>query len=135
MTTPIDESMFTLAIPPRLSNGPSTLYIPEEQRRPNDTLTKLYLPAGMHTLQLLWRGVISTIDLRLDDDVSTYGFRVVTLPRDADATPVIYTLVVPPGGGHVYFVQNSAVTDEELSTNLAVLGVTVFLNEARKPLE
>lgn len=133
MTTPIDEPMFTVTIPPRPSTGPAGLYIPTEQRRPDDTASRIKLPAGVHTLQLLWRGEYSSIDLRFVDGTAN-GLTLVRMPGGENSTPVIYTLTIPPGGGQIHFVQNSAVTSEEINAKVDALGVTVFLNEARAPL-
>lgn len=130
MTTPVPEDFFTLAIPIRDGVTNSQMVIPDSQRRADDTAYSVALPAGMHTVQLLWRGSATAIHARLLDGTPN-GRNIVVLPGGADAKTVTVSFVVPPGGTRMGFVQQYSVTAEQVGTPLSTLGVNVILNPAR----
>ena len=130
MTTAIPEDFFTLAIPLREGAQNQRMIIPEGQRRAGDTAYEVALPAGMHTIQVLWRGDATSIDVRLMDGTE-HGRTIAVLPGGVDAKPATVPFVVAPGGYSLYFLQRNPVTSEQVGVPLSTLGVNVILNPAR----
>ena len=128
MTTAIPEDFFTLAIPLRKGVPNNYMVIPEDQRRGD--AYNVSLPAGMHTIQLLWRGDATPIHVRLWDGAE-HGRNIAVLPGGSDAKAVTVSVVVAPGGAELSFIQQYAVTVEQAATPPNALGVNVILNPAR----
>ena len=128
MTTAIPEDFFTLAIPLRKGVPNNYMVIPEDQRRGD--AYNVSLPAGMHTIQLLWRGDATPIHVRLLDS-GEHGRNIAVLPGGIDAKPVTVSFVVAPGGTEINFIQQYGVTDEQAATPPNTLGATFILNPAR----
>lgn len=130
MTTAIPEDFFTLAIPLREGAKNQRMIIPEGQRRAGDNAFEVAFPAGVHTIQLLWRGAATPIDVRLMDGTE-HGRTIAVLPGGVDAKPVTVSFVVAPGGYLLSFLQRNPVTSEQVGTPLSTLGVNAILNPAR----
>lgn len=130
MTTPISEDFLTYAIPLREGANNQSLIIPDAQRNTGDDPFRVDLPAGLHTIQLLWRCEATPIHVRLHDGVEN-GRNIAVLPGGIDAKTVTVSFVAPPGGSQMNFVQQYAVTAEQLGTPPSTLGVTFILNPAR----
>lgn len=128
MTTPISEDFLTYAIPLREGVNNQSMIIPEEQRD-SPIAHRVSLPAGFHTIQLLWRCEVTPIQVRLHDG-SEYGRTMVILPGGVDAKTVTAQFVVAPGGFDMTFVQQHKVAAEQVGTPLSTLGVNFILNPA-----
>ena len=130
MTTAIPEDFFTLSLPLRNGAKNQSMIIPESQRRAGDTAYRVALPAGLHTVQLLWRCDATPIHVRLWDGAEN-GRNIAVLPGGSDAKAVTLSVVVAPGGAELSFIQQYAVTVEQTATPPNALGVNVILNPVR----
>lgn len=125
------ESFFSLALPIRSGVANIMMTIPPEQRGPQDTDTFVWLPAGMHTIIIQWEGAHPLIRAKLWDGTPN-GYTFATLDGGRGSGQKIATLVVPPGGKQISFLQGFAVSEEEANAFPNTLGVTVILGETRE---
>ena len=126
MTTPIQEDFITFAIPLRNGAQNQTMIIPEEQRD-FPSATQVPLPAGFHTIQLLWQHDATPIHVRLMDGTE-FGRNIAILPGGVGAKTVTAQFVVKPGGDQMSFIQQYPVTAEKVGTPLSTMGVNFILN-------
>lgn len=124
------ESFFSLSLPIRSGGANVFVPIPEDQRGPQDTSTGVWLPAGMHTIIMQWEGAHPTIYAKIRDG-STSGYTFATLDGGLESGQKIASIVIPPGGQSIAFMQGQAVSEEEAEALPNTLGVTVILGEAR----
>lgn len=134
MTTPFDDPMFTLT-PTLTTELPATasIMIPTSQRRTGDTIRDIALPTGLHQLHIQWRGPLA---LTLYVQTGTGTARTISgrLSGGDEAAPVVIPVVIGTPGGKIWFQAPRRATAEEVASPTSVMGLTVFLSEARKPL-
>lgn len=124
------ENFFSLSLPIRSGVANVMVSIPPEQQGPQDTSRHVWLPAGMHTILMQWEGSHPTIYAKIVDGSPT-GYTFTTLDGGRGSGQKIATVVIPPGGQAIAFMQGQAVSEEEANTLPNTLGVTVILGEAR----
>jgi hypothetical protein len=120
---------FTLALKPAEGDNNARMGLPDGQLLPGGQLLSIALPAGLHTIQLLWRGDITPITLRLADG-SANGRVIGRLPGGEDSPLVTVSVAIPQGGMSVEFRKTLAVTAQQAEDNKHALGVTAYLNPA-----
>lgn len=120
---------FTLAIPLRAAPANAQMELPESKKLPGGELRIIRLVAGMHTIQLLWRGTATSLSAQVADGLQN-GRVVATLPGGETATPVTINLVIPPGGLNLFFVQDLAITAQQAVDSKHALGVNAYLSPA-----
>lgn len=124
------ESFFSLSLPIRSGVANVFVPIPEDQRGPQDKDTYVWLPAGMHTIIMQWEGAHPRIHAKIDDgspNMRTFA----TLDGGLKSGQKIVSVVIPPGGQSIGFMQGQAVSEEEANMLPNALGVTIVLGEAR----
>lgn len=124
------ESFFSLSLPIRSGAANAFVPIPEDQRGPRDTPGRVWLPAGMHTIIMQWEGAHPIIYAKVDDgspNMRTFA----TLDGGLGSGQKIVSVVIPPGGQEIGFMQSQAVSEEEANAHQNTVGVTVILGEAR----
>ena len=124
------ESVFSLSLPIRSGVANVFVPIPADQRGPRDTPGRVWLPAGMHTIITQWEGSHPSIYAKIDDgrpNMRTFA----TLDGGLGSGQKIVSVVIPPGGQEIGFMQIQAVSEEEANAYQNTLGVTVILGETR----
>lgn len=120
---------FTLALKPAEGTSNGVMQLPDGQLLPGGQLRSITLPAGLHMIQLLWRGDVTPITLRLLDG-SVNGRVIGRLPGGEDSPLVTVNVAIPQGGMDIAFHKTLAVTAQQAEDNKHTLGVTAYLNPA-----
>lgn len=119
---------------PEIQAGQWDFIIPVGQRTPESKapISWVYLPEGVHTVQIMWRGSKDmVIRTRAKSSISA-GTQILNAGAN-NANPRVIQVVSPPGGLELLFGTINIVTAADIaSTSTVWAGATIYIgaNEA-----